>query len=339
MTKEFDRRFRHVGRIKRAWGTSHKPTIKAMEQMLDGLFQRGRLDILRWLQDKTYTPLEVYDAWRVNDLERLPTAATLAPLKETFEKWVSKKECSASHRLSLSQSLRHLLKASRSNPSVGDLPSVLSVVREKMQGKHPRSFNLARAAAQAFVKSTLKRSHPIYAAIGDIDPLPIVAQRGKHPATPTELAAITAKLDPQHSGIMWGMATTGMGPSEFWGKWEVRDDRILIHGTKRAGRERFIPRFTTVIRPAVLYPAFRRALAKHSALKPYDLRRTYANWLESSGIPRTRRKLYLGHGASDVTDLYEWQQVEAFLAEDADRLDKYVFGATRDQRIKLVGKA
>jgi integrase len=130
-----------------------------------------------------------------------------------------------------------------------------------------------------------------------------------------------------------------MGPTEFWGKWEVRDDRILVHGTKRAGRERFIPRFTTVIRPAVLYPAFRRALAKHSALKPYDLRRTYANWLESAGIPRTRRKLYLGHGSTDVTSLYEWHEVEQFIAEDRAKLAAYVFGATAKAKLRLVNKA
>jgi len=30
--------------------------------------------------------------------------------------------------------------------------------------------------------------------------------------------------------------------------------------------------------------------------------------------------MYLGHGASSVTDLYERHQVDAFLAEDAERL-------------------
>ena len=37
----------------------------------------------------------------------------------------------------------------------------------------------------------------------------------------------------------------------------------------------------------------------------YDARKSYAGWLETCGIVRSFRKLYLGHKASDVTDLYE----------------------------------
>ena len=57
---------------------------------------------------------------------------------------------------------------------------------------------------------------------------------------------------------------------------------------------------------------------------PYDGRRTYANWLEGAGVPRTRRKLYLGHGQTDVTDLYEWHDVRAFLEEDTAKLSQYI---------------
>ena len=46
--------------------------------------------------------------------------------------------------------------------------------------------------------------------------------------------------------------------------------------------------------------------------------------MESAGIPRTRRKLYLGHGAADVTDLYERHEVEAFLLEDAKKLTEFL---------------
>jgi len=59
-------------------------------------------------------------------------------------------------------------------------------------------------------------------------------------------------------------------------------------------------------------------------LAPYDLRRTYANWLEGAGIPRTRRRLYMGHGARDVTDLYETHQVLQFLREDAAKLADFI---------------
>jgi len=334
-----DRRFRQVGRIKRASGTNHKPTFRRINEMLTGLFERGRLDLLRSVQDGTLTPMQVYDAYRLNELHRLPTAAMMAPLKETMEKWIAGYECSESHRLSLAQSLRHL-RAVRGNATVGDLPALLSVFRVKMQGTHPRTFNIARSAAQAFVRSTMKRTHPLWMELSGIEVLKVRAQKAKHPVTPKELAAITTMELPIHyHTIIWGMASTGMGPSEFWGRWEMKADRFLIHGTKRKGRERIVPRFTTVFRPTIKYPAFRKALAAISDLTPYDLRRSYANWLESAGIPRNRRRQYLGHAAGDVTDLYEWHEVEKYLAEDGEKLHNYVFGATDKPTLKLEKKA
>ena len=59
-------------------------------------------------------------------------------------------------------------------------------------------------------------------------------------------------------------------------------------------------------------------------ITPYDFRRTHSNWMEAAGIPRTRRRLYRGHGPRDVGDLYEDHEVTAFLAEDRDRLLAYL---------------
>lgn len=339
MTKELDRRFRHVGRIKRSWGTTHKPTQRRLNEMMTVLFETGRLDILRQIQSGELSPLQVYDAYRTNDLNRLPTAATMAPLKESMEKWITKKECSEAHRRSLMQSLRHLLKSSGQRSTVSVLPTLLIALREKMQGKHPRSFNLARAAAQAFVKSTQGKNSKLWAEVSNVEVLKVTPSRHRHPLTPSELREITAEIDWRIVDMVWSMATTGMGPSEYWGKWERREDRVEIHGTKRSGRERVVPAIVLISQPHFEYAAFRRHLrdASDNQVTPYDLRRSYANWLESAGIPRTRRKLYLGHGSTDVTSLYEWHEVTAFLAEDAAKLRAYVFG-TEKQSLKLVEK-
>src|SRR6185312_6313905 len=112
------------------------------------------------------------------------------------------------------------------------------------------------------------------------------------------------------------MAVTGMRPNEMWGKWSVEADRVRIHGTKTTGAERVVPRVPGHLAPPrITYRAFREALAQATdgQMTPYDLRRTYANWLESAGVIRTHRRLYLGHGAKDVTDLYEWKEIEGFL--------------------------
>jgi hypothetical protein len=46
--------------------------------------------------------------------------------------------------------------------------------------------------------------------------------------------------------------------------------------------------------------------------------------MELARIPRTRRRMYMGHGAKDVTDLYEEHEVTAFLVEDATKLREFL---------------
>ena len=64
----------------------------------------------------------------------------------------------------------------------------------------------------------------------------------------------------------------------------------------------------------------------------YDLRRTVAHWLEEAGIPRARRKLYMGHRSGDVTDLYERHQVETYLAVELARHGRAPAKERRDTR-------
>jgi integrase len=79
--------------------------------------------------------------------------------------------------------------------------------------------------------------------------------------------------------------------------------------------------------------AWRRHLGDKMGI--YDLRRSFAVWMEDAGIPRSRRKLYLGHSAGDVTGLYERRELLAWLEEDGERLRAYAgvalsaFGSSR----------
>ena len=143
-----------------------------------------------------------------------------------------------------------------------------------------------------------------------------------HPLTPDELRAIFPQPETDAiDAIVWGMASTGMGAGEYWGRWHLQGDRIHIEGTKRAGRVRDVPLVTPPAVPRMHRRTFEDGVRERSRdLTPYDLRRSYANWLEAAGIPRARRRLYLGHSAGDVTDLYEMHEVAALLVDDARRL-------------------
>ena len=117
-----------------------------------------------------------------------------------------------------------------------------------------------------------------------------------------------------------------MGPGELWGEWEVKNDRILIHGTKRDARDRAVPLIEAPTKPTTLQPAFARALKRCTGggVQPYDGRRSYANWMEAAGIIRTRRRLYLGQKEKDVTDLYEDHEVGPHIQKDTRALKSYL---------------
>ena len=78
---------------------------------------------------------------------------------------------------------------------------------------------------------------------------------------------------------------------------------------------------------------FAKALLKASggSAKPYDARRTFSHWLEEARVTRTRIKLYMGHTAKDITDLYQRHELAAYLESDADLLREYL----GEQRIGL----
>lgn len=138
-----------------------------------------------------------------------------------------------------------------------------------------------------------------------------------------------------------------MGPAEYWerlgGWWREETTHLRVHGTKREGRDRNVPIVRAPVRPVCWEGKFRQLLAEASGgqVQPYDLRRSFAHWMELARIPRTRRRLYMGHGKRDVTDLYEFHEVQRFLEEDGATLRTWLAAqlAGDDARVIPIGRA
>ena len=325
-TLVIDRSFKGVGRIKKASGTTIPQVRRKLSRMLTALADEGRIDILRAIRDGDLTLMQVHDAYQRHALAELPTAATVKPAAVAMKVWIDglavPDDCSAKHKESLETSRRYVEKAAP-KATLAELPRVLEQLRDTLGKPHPRSFNLARAAALAFVRSTLKRSHPLWLAIAAVEPRKVPKGRTPQPLHVEQMRNLfPAPLTDAVDAIAWGMATTGMGAREYWGQWSVRADSVHIAGTKRAGRVRDVPLIQAPAVPRIHRRTFEDKMRARTGpgVQAYDLRRTYANWLESAGVPRTRRKMYLGHGTRDVTDLYERHDVHAFLQADAATL-------------------
>ncbi len=324
-----DREFKGVGRIKKATGTMRPDVRKRQSRMLTVLYEDGRLDILRAIRDGDLTLAEVHAAYQRKELDKLPTADTVKPLAVAMKAWIDglivPREASKKHKESLETSRRYFERHKKNAP-IADLPTILDALRATLGKQHPRSFNLARAAALAFVRATLKKSHPLWLAVAAVEVCKLGEGRAHSPLSPEQMRAwFPAPATDPVDAIAWGMATTGMGAGEYWGRWSVESDRVHIAGTKRKGRVRDVPLVRAPAVPSMHRRTFEDKVRERvPAITVYDLRRTFANWLEAAGIPRTRRKLYLGHGAGDVTGLYELHEVRAFLATDAVSMKAYL---------------
>ena len=99
-----------------------------------------------------------------------------------------------------------------------------------------------------------------------------------------------------------------------------------MRGTKRLGRDRYVPDAGLAIAPPLTRAAFKNRWQRQvgSALSPYGLRRTFANWCEKAGIAHTRLRLYMGHGTRDVSDIYLWHDVLPTIGADANTLRAWI---------------
>lgn len=326
-----------IGRLKKASGTNNVRTFNAMNDMLTALFETGRFDLLAAIRKGTHVPLAVYDAYRMNRLESLPSAETLVKLHEALPKWVMSYQCSEKHRASLKSSVKHIATAARADALVPELPAIVKSLRTSMR-ETPRAFNLVKHAAQAYVSDQMGYHHALWRELAGIRPLEEPETREAQTRSVIDLLKIRRKLNRSLAGagdMAWTIAVTGMrAPSEYWGQhgqWSAKSDHVLIASAKQKHthrRARHVPKLDVLplVKPVCWYGKFRELLAAASdgQLQPYDLRRTYAHWLEEAGIRDTRIKLYLGHGKRTVTDRYLWHEVRPYLAKDARRLKRYL---------------
>ncbi len=326
-TLVLDRRFPGVGRIKRASGTTDGKLFNSLNLMLDTLWNMGRADLLLAIQAGRLHPMIVWAAFRRGALHELPDEISLTGLAGAVETWRLDLDCSAKHRSRLGQVFNAL--AMPGNATLSDLPRLLKAYRFTARAAgHHRSFNLARAGVQAFLRDEVGKSHSLYAAATDVRSLRVERREG-NPQSPEEARAIRDALK-QHGPSWWAMCCTGMMPDEYWGlKWRVGPNYVRILGTKREARKRDVPLICAPVVPSTKTSSgFAQALRKVTGgdVQPYDGRRTFMHWMEEAGITRTRRRMYMGHAVKDVADLYERHELARFLDDDGAKIRAYLGG-------------
>jgi integrase len=321
-TLMFKRTFAGV-RIERASGTTDPALYRKLRGMLDTLADAGRTDVLREVANGNVTPLELWGHYRGGDWSQLPTAAHVRPLKESFARWRTQVP-GERHRQDLATYEPILASGAE---TIADLPKAVALLRVSLALKG-RQFNKLRDAASAFLRATLTRQHPLYQAVRAIEPLPVTRTYARHPQDPAAARMIATTLGGEAGRIWWMLCCTGMGPKELWSDgWTEQEGHLVIHGQKRAGRERLVPLIVDLAPPTLTTWGFTSALRRSGLdVTPYDARRSFAFWLELARVWDTHQQAYMGHGRRTITDLYRGHDVTPFLDEDAQRLLDLVVG-------------
>ena len=332
MTRTIEIDVRFAGgrvRVKRATGSTDRRVARDMKAMLRWLWrQPAYRHLVEEIAAGAKALADVYAAYVTDQLAALAPHFEDRPLFDAREGWLATFDCSPSHRTRLRQAFTCLEALRRRRDArLSELPVLLLEYRAHcVPAGTPRAFNYARAGSQALLRDLIGRRHPLYLRVADLQPMR-EAKQGKKGLTVPEAGAARDALrqhSPAAARAWWAMCWTGMGPTEFWGGWTVETDRVVIRGTKRPGRRwgtegRAVPLVALPTRPEI-QPQQLARLLRPLGLAPRQARNTFARALEDAGIPRTRRKLYLGHGVKDITDGYERHEIAAFLAEDRARL-------------------
>jgi hypothetical protein len=353
-----------------------RATVKAMRSMLRLLWKQPAhrhivTDLARPVTDSRRRKLsDVYVAYVEGRLADLSPSFEDRALEPLIDEWLAEFQASSSHRHRYRQAFKQLQKGTRHTVKLTELPALLDAYRMRCVKKNtPRAFNYAKQGCNALLRDKVGKRHPLRGLIADI-PKMTEAQDGVLGITVLEARAVrdrlaamvhhprdgrkqgTTEIGAEAARIWWAMCCTGMGPTEMWGSedlkdpteaWTVLADRIRIKGTKRPGRRwgtvgREVPRVVTPERPRMTADRFGK-LVRRAGSSPYVGRHSFGCWMEDAEIPRTRRMMYLGHGATDVTGRYERREITQFLAEDRERLLKILGPETRLEMSKTTGLA
>ncbi len=320
-------------RFKRSTGLDNtkegRRTAKQYDAMVTSLVNLGERKTIDGLRGGVLDWPDVYTSFAQWDRAGIPDPDAMRPLVKAWKAWAPKARTRSGGKaapVTVKDHQRALgLLDVPAGATVADLPPLVAAYRLTCEAAGiGRQFNRVRTSAQAFLRDTFgKRQSPLWAKVSDVAPRPTGDHEG-HPKTPAEARDIREKLGPLFGPMWWSLCCSGMNPKEYLQDgWQVTPDALLVHGKKRKGRERRVPRVGAVVAPQRAYQRFRMALAEQG-VEPLDGRRSFTLWMQMAGIPRPRRQLYLGQGRGAVIDDYEMHEVAEMFAADTAKLQAVV---------------
>lgn len=334
-----DRRYKGIGRIRRASGTKDRKTLKRILGMLTEIQNQGKRSILCEIRDGVVSPMEVYGYWTNDQLKHLPSALTLKRVIPTIPDWIdsSSFDAVATTKRNYKSEISRFCKVVENDITIHDLPNALKRYKTHcIETTHHRTFNGCRKVLLSYINKELGRDHTLYGKVSAIPQLKLKSKRKAPQLSPEEIQSLNKFLPDEHKNIVRAMIYSGMRWTEVSevgeNKWWMENDRVVIKGTKTEYSDRVVPLIREIHKPIRGYLAFRTQLKKfRKGLSPQSFRRSYAHWMDMAKIPESRKNVYMGHSEQSVREGYERHEVDKYLLEDANTLRKWITDQLRQK--------
>lgn len=302
-----DRRFRSIGRINRASGTTERKTFEAIDSMLGVLYQQGHWDVLKQIKTGHVLPLQALSLWRQGQIYRITNAATLRKLSPEIEDWITSRQATATTKRNNLSEIRRMLNVT-GNPEIASVAEAMKRYRDDclVRGVFD-TFNRTRKLILAFLAEGLPKQVALRDDVLAVGTLDVKSSSARH-FTVVEMDQLLGALSQDHRHMARTLLFTTMGWSEYTGDWKILgDNRVHIVGTKNSYRNRKIPQFERhLVRPLCGAASFRKALQKvHPDLQVRSFRNSLTRWMASAGIDQWRVEVYTGHAPSTMTIHYQ----------------------------------
>ena len=160
-----DKRYKSIGRIRRASGAKTKKTFDAILKMLEILHEQGKHTVLREIQAGIVSPIEAFGYWREDKLEYLPSTETLKKLSPTFDEWVETYDVVPISRRNYKSAVKTFV-ARVGNVPIQELPKAIKKYKKHcLERNTPRAFSSLRTPILSFLRDTFGRHSVLYASI------------------------------------------------------------------------------------------------------------------------------------------------------------------------------
>lgn len=325
-----------LGRLKMASGTKDVSEYRELVTMLRMLRRGRRWDVLSLVVNRHVKPLELFDLFQRGRLDLAPTADHMRPLKLTVTRWLEGLDLKPSTRKQYDWTLSHF---GTTDTTLGQVPVLLEQARTTAlrDGKRSGFINLLSTVRQLLIWAVGER-HALLEDVDRIHALRVERRKG-NPQDPDSLRRIATSLQ-ELGPMLWAFAMTGMRRDEYFkGRYQVKADRVLIHGTKTKAAERvvFLAYPITPRRCSYDHWRIRLAAVTGGEVRTHDLRYSFQRLSEDAGISYRRIRYYMGHSVQDVGELYgRGRGFTNYLRRDAE-LFRTELGAAPDIGLAVTG--